>query len=91
MRCWAASCGGKPNVKNLVDSFDDDGLAALMTNLGGHCIETLIDAFDSANDERPTIFTANTGLIVRPYSTLRLSYSCECSFGGRRPYAIAVS
>ena len=55
-----ADIGGKPHIKKLLDSFDDDGLAALMTNLGGHCIETLMDAFDSADDERPTLFIAYT-------------------------------
>jgi pyruvate dehydrogenase E1 component len=55
-----AEIGDKPNVKELIDNFDDDGIAALMTNLGGHCIETLIDAFDSADDERPTMFIAYT-------------------------------
>ncbi len=55
-----ADIGGRPNVKKLLDSFDDDALAALMTNLGGHCIESLIDAFDSAQDERPTLFIAYT-------------------------------
>ena len=55
-----ADIGGKPHVKKLLDSFDDDGLAALMTNLGGHCIESLMDAFDSADDERPTLFIAYT-------------------------------
>jgi pyruvate dehydrogenase E1 component len=47
-------------VKKLLDSFEDDGLAALMTNLGGHCVESLMDAFDSADDERPTLFIAYT-------------------------------
>jgi pyruvate dehydrogenase E1 component len=55
-----ADIGGKPHVKKLLDGFDDDGLAALMTNLGGHCIESLMDAFDSADDERPTLFIAYT-------------------------------
>jgi pyruvate dehydrogenase E1 component len=55
-----ADIGGKPQVKKLLDSFEDDGLAALMTNLGGHCIESLMDAFDSADDERPTLFIAYT-------------------------------
>jgi pyruvate dehydrogenase E1 component len=55
-----ADIGGKPHVTKLLDSFDDEGLAALMTNLGGHCIESLMDAFDSANDERPTMFIAYT-------------------------------
>ena len=55
-----ADIGGKPHVAKLLDSFDDDGLAALMTNLGGHCIESLMDAFDGADDERPTLFIAYT-------------------------------
>jgi len=55
-----ADIGDKPHVKKLIDSFDDEGLAALMTNLGGHCIESLIDAFDSAQDDTPTLFIAYT-------------------------------
>ncbi|WP_176594199.1 transketolase [Sphingobium sp. EM0848] len=55
-----ADIGRKPNVKKLLDSFDDAALAALMTNLGGHCMESLIEAFDSANDDRPTLFIAYT-------------------------------
>ena len=55
-----ADIGGQPNVQKLIESFDDDRLAALMTNLGGHCIETLMDAFDSADDETPTMFIAYT-------------------------------
>ena len=52
--------GDKPNVATLLSGFDDDALASLMTNLGGHCIETLAEAFDSARDERPTLFIAYT-------------------------------
>ena len=52
--------GALPNVKKLLDSFDDDALAELMTNLGGHCIETLVNAFDGADDDRPTLFIAYT-------------------------------
>jgi pyruvate dehydrogenase E1 component len=55
-----ADIGGRPNVKALLDSFDDEALAALMTNLGGHCVETLIDAFDQAGDDKPTLFIAYT-------------------------------
>ncbi|QYE35051.1 transketolase [Polymorphobacter sp. PAMC 29334] len=55
-----ADIGAKPHVAKLLASFDDAALADLMTNLGGHCIETLIDAFDSADDERPTLFIAYT-------------------------------
>jgi len=55
-----ADIGTSPNVRKLIDSFDDDALANLMTNLGGHCMETLIEAFDSAQDEVPTLFIAYT-------------------------------
>ncbi len=55
-----ADIGTARNVKALLDSFDDAGLATLMTNLGGHCVETLIDAFDSAQDDLPTLFIAYT-------------------------------
>jgi pyruvate dehydrogenase E1 component len=55
-----ADIGDRPGVTELIDSFDDEGLAALMTNLGGHCLETLIDAFEAADDERPTLFIAYT-------------------------------
>ena len=44
----------------MIDSFDDEALATLMTNLGGHCVETLVDAFDSADDDKPTLFIAYT-------------------------------
>jgi pyruvate dehydrogenase E1 component len=55
-----ADIGSKPHVAKLLDSHDDAALAALMTNLGGHCMETLTRAFDSANDDRPTLFIAYT-------------------------------
>src|SRR3546814_379944 len=55
-----ADIGKKANVKKLLDGFDDEALAQLMTNLGGHCIETLIEAFDSAEDDKPTLFIAYT-------------------------------
>lgn len=52
--------GDMPSVRTLLDDHDDERLAALMTNLGGHCMETLIDAFDRAQDEVPTLFIAYT-------------------------------
>ena len=55
-----ADIGGKPHVAKLLASYDDDALAALMTNLGGHCVETLIEAFAQAADEKPTMFIAYT-------------------------------
>src|SRR6201999_3216012 len=47
-------------IRELIGGYDDPALAALMTNLGGHCAQTLIEAFDSARDERPTLFIAYT-------------------------------
>jgi len=44
----------------ILDTRDDDALAALMTNLGGHCLETLTQAFDAAQDDVPTLFIAYT-------------------------------
>lgn len=55
-----ADLAGDKAALALVASFDDDGLSRLMLNLGGHCIETLIDAFDRAQDEVPTLFIAYT-------------------------------
>jgi len=52
--------GKKRGVAELLGSFDDAELARLMTNLGGHCIETLLDAFDSMDDQRPTLLIAYT-------------------------------
>ena len=52
--------GGKRNVAGLLQSYEDADLAALMTNLGGHCIETLVEAFSAAADERCTLFIAYT-------------------------------
>jgi pyruvate dehydrogenase E1 component len=57
----AMDIGGTPDVDALLSSFDDVGLSALMTNLGGHCVETLMEAFDAAaDDDRPTMFIAYT-------------------------------
>ena len=55
-----ADLDGDPGALSLIGEFDDEALAALMTNLGGHCIETLLDAFDACDDDRPTLFIAYT-------------------------------
>jgi pyruvate dehydrogenase E1 component len=47
-------------AKPILDARDDDALASLMTNLGGHCLETLTEAFDAAQDDVPTLFIAYT-------------------------------
>ena len=43
-----ADLAGVGGLKTLLDSHDDDSLSELMTNLGGHDLETLLDAFDAA-------------------------------------------
>ncbi|GAB4471320.1 MAG: pyruvate dehydrogenase E1 component [Erythrobacter tepidarius] len=52
--------GHVAGIADLLADHDDSALARLMTNLGGHCIETLLDAFDSVTDDRPTLFIAYT-------------------------------
>ena len=53
--------GDQGAVNALIDRRDDVELAALMENLGGHCLETLCEAFDRASEtDRPTVFVAYT-------------------------------
>lgn len=49
-----------PALSPLLADYDDSALARLMTNLGGHCVETLLEAFASAQDDVPTCFIAYT-------------------------------
>jgi pyruvate dehydrogenase E1 component len=44
----------------FLKEHDDAALAALFTDLGGHCMETLVAAFDAAQDDVPTLFIAWT-------------------------------
>src|SRR5688572_2251044 len=44
----------------FLNEQDDETLGALMTDLGGHCMETLVEAFDAARDDVPTLFVAWT-------------------------------
>jgi pyruvate dehydrogenase E1 component len=52
--------GDQGSVSALLARRDDADLAALMENLGGHCVQTLADAFDAIDDDRPTLFLAYT-------------------------------
>jgi len=56
----AQDLGYLAETAGLMATFDDEALAALMTNLGGHCIETLVDAFAAVDDDVPTMFIAYT-------------------------------
>ena len=44
----------------FLKEYDDAALASLFTDLGGHCMETLVRAFDDADDDVPTLFLAWT-------------------------------
>jgi pyruvate dehydrogenase E1 component len=52
--------GERSGVAALLESHEDAALARLMTNLGGHCVETILDAFALAADDTPTCFIAYT-------------------------------
>ncbi|WP_417318791.1 1-deoxy-D-xylulose-5-phosphate synthase N-terminal domain-containing protein [Emcibacter sp.] len=52
---------GTSGLKEFLDSHDDTALAEVMTNLGGHDLESLTEAFDEAgNNEQPQCFIAYT-------------------------------
>jgi len=53
---------GRSKARAIIDELTDDELGALMTNLGGHDIETLIETFRAADQEgdQPTCFIAYT-------------------------------
>jgi pyruvate dehydrogenase E1 component len=52
--------GEQPGVQELLASFDEGDLHALMTNLGGHDLETILSAFRGVTDDTPTCFIAYT-------------------------------
>ncbi|PLX39118.1 MAG: transketolase [Hyphomicrobiales bacterium] len=52
--------GDQGPVSALIARRSDEELAALMNNLGGHCVETLVEAFDAIDHDRPTVFLAYT-------------------------------
>ena len=52
--------GARRGVRALVSEYDDDELAILMTNLGGHDMESVLEAFEGVHGDRPTCFLAYT-------------------------------
>ena len=44
----------------FLKAHDDEALASLFTDLGGHCLESLVEAFAAADDDVPTLFIAWT-------------------------------
>ncbi len=55
-----ADIGEERDFAALVGSYDDEALASLMTGLAGHCMQTLLEAFESAGDPTPTLFIVYT-------------------------------
>ncbi len=51
---------GNTDALALVARYDDATLPILMTNLAGHCLETLLEAFSSVSDDKPVCFIAYT-------------------------------
>src|SRR3954453_11632667 len=49
-----------PESKPILEARDDEALAALMTNLAGHDLASLVEAFDGARDDVPTLFIVYT-------------------------------
>ena len=52
--------GGVSGIAALLDDHDDSSLHALMTNLAGHDLDTLLEAFHSIKDDQPTSIVAYT-------------------------------
>jgi pyruvate dehydrogenase E1 component len=52
--------GDQGDVTALLERRSDADLAALMENLGGHCVETLCAQMDAVTDDVPTVFLAYT-------------------------------
>jgi pyruvate dehydrogenase E1 component len=52
--------GDQGEVTALIERRSDDELAALMSNLGGHCLESVTRAFNAIDHDRPVVFIAYT-------------------------------
>ncbi len=52
--------GGDAEAVRLIGGYDDDALAALMTNLAGHDLGLLLDAFRAVKDDAPKLFIVYT-------------------------------
>jgi pyruvate dehydrogenase E1 component len=52
--------GDQGDVTRLIESRSDDELGALMTNLGGHDLPALTEAFNAIDHDRPVCFIAYT-------------------------------
>ena len=59
--------GALPGVHELLEAHDDEALAALMTNLGGHDLETVLEAFhEISKTPAPASRTCLTSIRLSP-------------------------
>ncbi|MDB5471229.1 MAG: transketolase [Caulobacter sp.] len=64
-KAWRERLGvdlaGDRKALKLIEGYSDDDLAMVMTELGGHCLETILEAFErAAEDDAPRFFIAYT-------------------------------
>src|SRR5665811_360696 len=52
--------GDQGDVSRLIEKRSDDELAALMNNLGGHDLPSVLEAFHAATSDKPTCFICYT-------------------------------
>lgn len=55
-----ADCPGDDALYALIDRYDDDALHAVLTDLGGHCPQAILDGFAQIDNDKPTVFIAYT-------------------------------
>ena len=55
-----ADMQGDNALAALLEEYDDDALQVLMTDLGGHCMEAVLDAFARVSNDKPTMFLMYT-------------------------------
>ena len=56
----AADLAAERGIAQLLERYDDPSLHRLMTNLAGHDMESIIEAFDGATEDVPHCFVAYT-------------------------------
>src|SRR6476646_4495502 len=49
-----------PGIRAILDEHNDEELSRLMTNLAGHDMDAVLDAFHAVSDDRPTCVIAYT-------------------------------
>ena len=63
----------KGRYRLLLSRRSDDELARLMANLGGHCLPSILETFESIDHDRPVAFLGlhGQGLGARPLPAIR--------------------